>query len=139
MKIKLHGGDCCGVKHIHGLNHWPELSMAARKGTKMTSFGQKHPMYGHTMSGGHNDMMTQNPKKNCDFFCEAAPKESYEDRFKRFVDYIKSNRPHGIIEVVLNTTQPKWVPVLEKHGFKAVSSGTNSNSGCVITIYHLVY
>lgn len=139
MRISLHGGNCCGVKHIHELGQYPNTKVAARKGTKVTSFGQKHSIYGYLLSSGMNDMRTSNSKKSCDFFNLAAPQETYAERLKRFVQFIKDNRPNGIIEVIINLQQTKWKPILEELGFKSVSSGKNSNTGSTITIYHLVY
>jgi hypothetical protein len=132
LKISLHGGNCCGVKHIYKLGTGPAFTMCARKATKMTSFGQ---------SGGSasNDMMQSNKRGKLDFFNEAAPAETYEERFERFVKFIKIKRAKGIIEVVLNQNQSAWKPILEKHGFNLVTSGKNSNTGSTITIYHLVH
>lgn len=133
MRISLHGGDCCGIKHIHGLGPHPDHGMlCARKARKMTSFGQK-------LMPAVNDMRSRNPRKNEDFFNEAAPQELPKDRFKRFVKFIKKHRAHGIIETVINTNQKAWEPVFEKHGFKRVSFGQNSNSYQTIFVYHLVY
>lgn len=133
MRISLHGGNCCGIKHIHDLGRYPTvLKCAARKPRKMTSFGQSE-------TSGTNDMIHRNVRGKCDFFNEAAPQELYEDRFDRFVKFIKDKRPNGIIEVVINPSQKAWEPILKKHNFKKVSSGTNSNTYGTIIVYHLVY
>jgi hypothetical protein len=132
VKIGLHGGDCCGVKHIYGLGYYPNVMISARKGSVMTSYGQG-------WSDGTNDMMHRNRKGKCDFFNLAAPKETYAERFNRFVQFIKDNRLHGIIEVILNPTMKAWIPIIEDLGFKAVTLGKNSNTNLTITIYHLVY
>lgn len=132
MRISLHGGDCCGIKHIHGLGYYPDTPLAARKARKMTSFGQH-------WNGGHNDMIHSNSRGKCDFFNEAAPKESRRERFKRFVEFIKSKRPHGIIETTLNAHGTQWKPIFAELGFKAVSSAKNSNTSSIITVYHLTY
>jgi hypothetical protein len=132
MRISLHGGNCCGVKHIHDLGYYPSIPLAARKAIKMTSFGQIPGV-------GTNDMMYRNSRGKCDFFNEAAPQESAKERFNRFVEFIKKNRPKGIIEVILNGMQNAWIPILKEHGFEKVSSGKNSNTYSTIFIYHLVY
>jgi len=132
MRIGLHGGNSCGIKHIYGLSYYPDMTIAARKPRKRTSFGQKP-------SNGSNDMMQGNPYGKEDFFCDKAPRETYRKRFDRFVKFIKNHRSHGIIEVTLNSIGKAWVPILAEYGFKAVSSGKNSNTGSTITIYHLVY
>jgi hypothetical protein len=72
-------------------------------------------------------------------FNEAAPKETYEQRFRRFVKFIKDKRPHGIIEVVITGHQFVWIPILTDLGFDKVTSGKNSNTGATVNIYHLVY
>src|SRR4051812_5768139 len=122
MKITLHGGDCCGIKHISGLGLMPKMMLCARKATYRTSFGFI------PFSPAENDMMRSNRNGRMDFFHLDAPKESYEDRFKRFVEFIKKNRSQGIIEVVLNTGRVLWVPIIQELGFKPVSSGKNSNT-----------
>lgn len=134
MKIVLHGGDCCGIKHIHGLSYYPSEQVCARKARKRTSY------LGNTYNNALNDMRSHNSNRNYDFFNEAAPKESYEKRFERLVKFVKDKRKHGIIEVVLsNSTQKAWIPIVLREGFKEVSRGTNSNTSVVIVIYHLVY
>lgn len=134
MKIILHGGNCCGMKHIYGLRTHPPGLTCARKGIPTrTSFGQS------PWSGGSNDMMHSNKYGKCDFFNEEAPKESYEERLKRFIAFIKKHRSHGIIEVVLNVTQTAWIPILKELDFKKVSWGKNSNTANKITVYHLVH
>jgi hypothetical protein len=132
LKISLHAGNCCGVKHIWGLSYYPDITLCARKGGGKTSFNDH-------WSDANNDMMHSNSNGKCDFFNEAAPKETYAERFSRLVEFIKDNRSHGIIEVVLNSSQHMWKPILEKHGFKEVTSGKNGNTGHMITIYHLVH
>jgi hypothetical protein len=134
MRILLHGGNCCGIKHICSLGFYPHTPLAARKPIKRTSINQ-------TPSSGTNDMRSSvsNRYRNEDFFCEKAPEETSEKRFERFVNYIKTNRSHGIIEVVINGAQHKWVPIFEQFDFKKVSSGKNSNTSTTITVFHLVY
>lgn len=133
MRIGLHGGNCCGIKHINELGYHPTINMSARKGRlTMTSFGQH-------WSGGNNDMISYNPKGKCDFFNLAAPKESYEARFKRFVAFIKEHRSHGIIEVILNNSQKAWLPILKELGFTQASTAKNSNTAATIFVHHLVY
>lgn len=140
MKILLHGGDCCGVKHICELGYYPTFKLAARKPIKMTSFKQKQKGSPWTMSDGHNDMRSRNPKKNCDFFNEAAPPEMAKNRLNRLVKFIKNNRQHGLIEIVLSmSTQKAWIPVIEELGFKKGAEGKNSNTGVTIAVYHLVH
>lgn len=132
MRIGLHGGNCCGIKSISGLGYYPAERMAARKSIKMTSFGQH-------WSSGSNDMIHYNPRGKCDFFNLAAPKETYEERFKRFVSFIKEHRSHHLIEVTTNIFQRKWYPILEELGFKVVTKFNNSNTGSTIIVHHLVY
>lgn len=133
MRISLHGGDCCGIKHIHGLGYYPDTYLSARKKRKMTSFGQQ------PYNNGINDMIHKNARGKSDFFNEAAPMETSEARFSRFVDFIKAKRPNGMIEIVLNTHQMAWKPIITAMGFLSGPSGKNSNTAMVITAYHLVY
>jgi hypothetical protein len=134
VRISLHGGDCCGIKHIHNLGYYPHVGIASRRALPVnTSFGQKAVR-------SVNDMRHANKKADCDFYNLSAPVETYEKRFKRFVSFIKEHREHGIIEVTINIfSQKAWKPVLKEQGFKTVSSGNNSNTGNIIEIWHLVY
>jgi hypothetical protein len=133
VKISLHGGECCGIKHIHGLGRYPHVGIASRRALPVnTAFGQ-------WSMRAINDMRYSNKKADCDFYNLSAPSETYEKRFKRFVKFIKEHRAQGTIEVVINYSQKVWIPILEEQGFKMVSSGKNSNTANTIEIWHLVY
>lgn len=134
MRVQLHGGRCCGIKHIYGLESYPNMNIAARPALpeKKTSF--------RPYLGGHNDMR----KTFQDFFCEAAPKETYAERFKRIVAFIKAKRTTsfggGVIEVVVtNYQETRWKPIFEAEGFKLVSSFKNGNTGSQVRVWHLVH
>lgn len=132
MHIKLHGGACCGIKHIHALGSDPHYQIVARKAldpTK-TSFGRR----GCTgVNDAHADTYPE------DFFNEDAPKETYIDRFDRLLAFVKDNRPHGIVEVVLVSCQDAWFPLIEERGFKLVTKAKNSNTSAMLHVFHLGY
>ncbi len=122
MLILLHGGKCCGIKHIHGLTNNPLQITSAKRETN------PYQHEGTCYTRGKNE----------NFFSPAAPKETLKDRFVRYVDYLRQVRPQGVVEVVLSQYQLKWVPILEELGFKKVTRAKNSNSRGTIIIYHLV-
>jgi hypothetical protein len=134
MKIGLHGGDCCGIKTIYSLGCYPSSKVAAKPAptTDKTSYGQH-------WATGVSDMRSRNKHGDCDFFNEAAPAETYRKRFERLVNFIKSKRSHGIIEVVINVNQSAWKATLKRLGFKLSAEAINSNSMVIIYVYHLVY
>jgi len=87
---------------------------------------------------------------------QAAPKETNLERLDRFIAFCKERRPAHIIEVTLAddpnnnynakseyigyTYQTKmWGKILTDRGFKKVTEGKNSNSGNVVSVWHLTY
>lgn len=122
MQAYIHGGKCCGIKHIQGLDYDPHAMLSAKRSGKKL------------MNEGSCYMNSTRP-----FFYEAAPAETYLKRFDRILAFIKANRPKGVIEVVLSDFQlVTWRPLIEERGFKLVTKAKNSNSGQTIHIYHLV-
>jgi hypothetical protein len=104
MMIAVHGGGCCGVKHIWGLGLAPS--------------GTAYPSTATPMPVGV--YVADHSRHNQDLFREAAPKESNGQRFSRLLKWIKKNRPYGIVEVVISTgeydgmNQKAWIPFLEE-------------------------
>jgi len=121
MQAYIHGGKCCGIKHIEGLGYHPHTMLPAKRRGK----GMKHEGYCYMNSTRA-------------FFYEAAPAETHLQRLKRIIAFIHANRPQGVIEVVLSDFQlASWRPEIEAEGFKLVNKCRNSNSGGTIHIYHL--
>jgi len=121
MQAYIHGGKCCGIKHISGLGYHPEECLPAKKRSKPL----KHE--------GSCYMNSSRP-----FFHVPAPAETYLQRFDRILAFIHANRPKGVVEVVLTGTQLLyWRALLEERGFTLVNKCKNSNSGNTIHIYHL--
>lgn len=122
MTILLHGGKCCGIKHIYGLDSTPLDWEAAKSVTKAPP----------TESVGYFN-------SPLNVFADAAPEETKADRFDRYLSFIKATRPHGIVEVVLSQYQRvRWEDFLFARGFSFVVECWNSNSSNYIYIYHLV-
>lgn len=122
MQAYIHGGKCCGIKHIQGLG-WDPGEWVGRK-------KKSRPLKSEATSY----MNSTRP-----FFYEAAPAETYERRLDRIIAFIKEKRPRGVIEVVLSDHQlVAWRSKIEDRGFKLVTKAKNSNSGGSIHIYHLV-
>lgn len=121
FKVSYHGGACCGIKHIWNLPHFPSTELS-RKG--------KH-------KAGPNEAQ-QYYRGSASFFPIAAPQEKASDRLNRIIDYIKSRRPGGIIEIVLASWQLLgWREHLKSIGFVEVNKVRNSNSNSTIHVYHL--
>ena len=139
MKIKLHGGDCCGAKHIHGLGYTPKASLAARAAL---SNAETSYNLGIAYSGARNDMRHANDQQDLDFFCDKAPKETAAARLSRFIRFLKKHRPHGFVEIITDNIQTKsWGPYLSRRGFVKVNPkpNKNSNTGAMLTMWVLYY
>jgi hypothetical protein len=132
MYIKLHGGACCGIKHIHDMGGSPDTKLSARDALidGATSFN-RHPVRG--VNDAHADTYPE------DFFYEEAPAETGAKRLDRLLKFLKKRRPHGIVEIVLTNSQHLWFPVLEDHGFVKVTTAVNSNTDNTLNVFHLSY
>jgi hypothetical protein len=127
IRIQTHGGRCCGIKTIHGFGGHPNDYVGAKK---------KQPRHQYTDIYGHS------VSKNYNFYRDARPKETYLERFKAYLEYLKEERPSGLVEVTMTGCQLDyrgWQKVLEDHGFKEVTKFYNSNSGDHVYVFHLVY
>lgn len=139
LKVQVHGGRCCGIKSIHGFHGAPTWNVEPKKSQK---FINETDIYGRSVSSGYN------------WYRSKRPKETYLERFEEYIQYIKENRPAGLIEITMTQAQLDgsdydddcyenveiaWEPVLLKHGFKQVSRFFNSNSYNDVYVYHLVY
>lgn len=124
MQLSYHGGKCCGIKTIHNLGINPSHTHDAKAFPPLAGIcdggGECHP-YGKS------------------FFTGDCPEENAESRFKRYIEYFDNARVSGLVEVttssLLDQTEA-WSPVLEGHGFKAVTTFKNSNSGRMVTVWH---
>lgn len=122
MQAYIHGGKCCGIKHIQGLGWSPNETIVRKKKTRPLK------------SEASSYMNSTRP-----FFCDSAPAETYEKRLDRIIDFIEAKRPKGVIEVVLSDSQLiLWRSKIEARGFELVTKAKNSNSGGTIHIYHLI-
>jgi len=139
MRLAFHGGMCCGIKTIYELGFPNDTSPPLTKKDKDNS-----------------DVGYSAVKPTHSFFTDAAPKETNLERLDRFIAFCKERRPAHIIEVTLAddpnnnynakseyigyTYQTKmWGKILTDHGFKKVTEGKNSNSGNVVSVWHLTY
>lgn len=125
MMLGFHGGKCCVIKVIHGFYNHPD---------EMAEELEKQPF-------NDADALGHNVSSDESFFTDAAPAETYRERFARFVEFCDKHRPAGIIEVVITNesfwTQKKyWHDILVNAGFRIVNENLNSNSGNICYIYH---
>jgi len=135
MEVRSHAGRCCGIKNIYGM-YGPSATLQERDA--------------HKDGLNLSDTLPGNGRFDKDFFTDAAPTETYLQRFDRILAFCKKNRPSHCLEVVLaniniyeGSTCVKqddtWGPLLKERGFKKVSTFTNSNSNHKVKVYHLTY
>lgn len=125
MMLGFHGGKCCGIKVIHGFYNHPDEKVGKL---------EKQPFNNADACG--NDVSSSDS-----FFTDAAPKETYRERFARFVEFCDKHRPAGIIEVVITNDsfwkqKERWHDILVGEGFRIVNENLNSNSENTCYIYH---
>jgi hypothetical protein len=124
-----HGGQCCGVKTIAGF--WLEPDYVLVELAKIGNEGEKY-------RASNKDKRGVPVSSEDSVYNEGAPSETCFNRVKRYVDYLEKHRPMGLVEAYLIDTQKEmWHKSLRKLGFKEVSQFKNSNTGRVITLYHL--
>jgi hypothetical protein len=120
MDVYLHGGKCCGIKHIFGLGHSPNYTLPRKAPSKVLK---------------NEASCYFNSTKN--FFWRAAPAETYLQRLDRILSFLDEVRPQGVCEIVLAATQLlPWQQILLDRGFVRVTECKNSNSGGKIYIFH---
>lgn len=120
MRLILHGGKCCGFKHIYGLGNSPtNYTPRKRKTAKLKNEGDAY------MSSTRS------------FFYEAAPEETKGQRLDRLLKFLDEKRPKGICEIILADWQlVAWRDFIKARGFVEVNKCKNSNSGNTIYVYH---
>lgn len=125
LDIRMHGGQCCGIKVICGFLCGPHALVRKRKA--------KQAVLADCCGYSHSVGVS--------FFHEEAPKEKNWERFNRYMHFLEKRRPQGIVEVVLTKYQENslgWGPLLLQAGFKEVSRCKNSNSCNTIIVYHFL-
>jgi hypothetical protein len=125
MKLSFHGGNCCGIKHIHGLLNSPDYMVDERELDSLDPF--------------FNEKYELPPNGSKQTPCyESRPRETAEERLRFYIDWLEKNRPFSLVEVTLAPYQKlEWHKTLLDIGFVEVTTFLNSNSGCHITVYHL--
>lgn len=123
MELVCHGGNCCGVKTIKGFTFGPEYNECP----VIKKSPNNKDKCGHHVSSAES------------FFTDAAPAETSLSRLKRFLEFLKRERPEGLVEAYLIRNQVNlWDKHLKDLGFKTDKPFKNSNSGNLITRYWLV-
>lgn len=127
MKLSVHGGGCCGVKHLFGFGIKPSIIQAERKLPLSASLIKE------------------------DLFQDEFPQETARERFHRYVDHQIEKQSFGMLEVTLvSEYDPEkgiespppaknWWPILRRKGFQEGPSFWNSNSGNRVTVFYLLY
>lgn len=120
MRLILHGGKCCGFKHIYDLGMYPSEDAPRKRKTKKLK--------------NEGDCYMSSPKS---FFWEAAPAETKGQRLDRLLEFLDEYRPNGICEIILSAYQlVGWRDFIKARGFVEVNKCKNSNSGNMIYVYH---
>lgn len=133
MQIGYHGGKCCGIKTIFGMNYDPDLNVGRL--AAITYDGTLHGIdaAGRTVSSEMN--MYWGPE---------LPNQTGEERLKAYLAFLRQKRPSGLVEIALaetiypSTSQARWFPVLQALGFRCVARWKNSNSTNWCSVWHLV-
>jgi hypothetical protein len=123
-KLVNHGGKCCGIKIIYGFH------------SATSSLCEELPA---APGVNESDSYGRDVSSNERFFTDSAPRETFEERADRYIEFVKRRRPRHVIEVVFEEGQLDyhgWRPWLRKHRFRKVTKFLNSNSGNYVTIYH---
>ena len=132
MQIGFHGGKCCGVKTIFGMNFYPEDILPALRATHpQTEDYTKH----------HKDKRGFTVSSDDDLYFGPSEKETYKARLIRYIDFLRNQRPSGLIEIQLmeydgkTRGQESWFPVMKELGFTMVARFKNSNSGNYVSTW----
>lgn len=127
-----HGGECCGITHIYGLEDRP--------GVMAIDDYLGEDLYAHVVK-------QEIASKRLDRLIDSI---SHDHEWVGEVSVPNhAKKRHGVIEVVLAKSPPgaayyidqvrHWHRALTRRGFKLVTKALNSNSGNHIYVYHLVY
>jgi len=134
MRMTLHRGGCCGIRHIYlGPGQTPSSTCLEK-------------------AAGFSAQLGEATNGEC-YTGKAFPQETHLERFDRYLELDAKDRPKGIVEVVLIDYRvygapsnkirkkynqlPQWEDVLLERGFKRVSECINSNSTNGMYVYHL--
>lgn len=130
MDVVTHGGQCCGIKTIHGFPYWssdPTNSVIQKLSGRTCPEGLMPDQYDLQENAG------------TPFRREALPEEKAIDRLDRLIEIVRTHRPSHLIEAVLNHIQrPYWEAELLKREFRLVTTHSNSNTLNSIYVYHKV-
>lgn len=126
LSLVFHGGNCCGIKTVHGFGCNP--------------LGMTGPL--PRIPEDESDKIGTTVSSKQRFFHEEAPLETKVDRLKRYIAYMGQYRPSNILEAAIATREPltiqdQWIPIFEELGFKLVNSHKNSNTGNTVHVWHL--
>jgi hypothetical protein len=113
MNWEDHGGSCCGVTHIVNFGD---------VATKRVAINQIRS----TISDHQEEYSEE------DYDDEGEP---YENNYRKRAHLYEAT----LIDVQLTANDNRWAKALKEVGFKPVSRFLNSNSGNVVTVFHLNY
>lgn len=123
MTLGYHGGRCCGIKTIYGMTYSP--------------LGEEEELTEHSKTS-YDLSTSMDIPSDFNIYPYNAPAETGVARLDRYLEYLKTWRPKGLVEINLNGSQAVWEKYLLDRGFKAVTTFINSNTFNTVTVYHLV-
>lgn len=137
IQVYMHGGNCCGVKHMINFGGDPNIPLQAL--AAVTDY-DKYSFSPGPSGNGANDCGVADStgsRKLRGFYNQEAPREMAYERFNRVLDFVLLHRPSHMIEILLTDTQNKWFPVIEARGFRHVGRVKNCNSSSHINMFLL--
>lgn len=131
MKIVYHAGRCCGIKTIAEFQHHPSYNEGEIAESKYKEGVHNRDKCGFDIES----------KQNL-YYGKALPKQTGEERLTAYIDFLRVKRKSGLVEIALAKgsyiDQSPWFDVLKGMGFKRVARFRNSNSGNMVSVFHLV-
>lgn len=114
MYVRRHGGGCCGISHVWGLEYFYPFDAKDREKARIKKLKQLC-----------NRAYRNNRNRRIGYFGWMAGRTEAKDW-----------KQHNI-QVVITQKQEEWVASLEELGFKKVYAGKNGNSGNTCYIWML--
>lgn len=150
VRHAVHGGHCCGVSHIYNLPDNPDVRLRPRTEkpkAEYENFCRQNPTHSHDA----NDTLPEQTagERIVDIISQIKGGMGFDQsewglapsgrRASMFGGYhVDTGRTVGIVEVILSDGQLlQWKGFIEGLGFRVVNTSRNSNSGRVISIFHL--
>lgn len=114
MSTKTHGGDCCGISHVYGLNYLSNSQGRLKSSRKSWFLDQCNYAY------------RMNARRRIGLFWNCNP------------DSPDLTGNHSIQVTLQHQQLHKWKTILQELGFEKVYEFTNANSSNVVSVWMTV-